>query len=145
MTPAELGVILARATGVDPRVETNDFATDMWMDTIGDLSFAEARDALVQHYRETKDRVYPSDIRTRVKDARRARADALPSNVEIMSDVPNGHPSWAHGLQLRRAAMIDDGLSLNEAREKYPAPPIRPELSEDGTPEVTATRTAGGQ
>lgn len=117
---------MAAATALDPRVEVFDLAVEMWWRIIGSLDAEDAADALVGHYRESSDRVMPADIVRRAREARRARAEAIPPNDEVMADAPRRFVAgdWVRALQARRAAMIDDRVSLEEARRRYPVPEL---------------------
>lgn len=44
-----------------------------WQALIGDLSFADARAAVADYYRESREWIMPADVRTRVKAMRRER------------------------------------------------------------------------
>lgn len=49
-----------------------------WQSAVGDLDFPDARDAVVQHYRNTRDWIMPSDVRRLVKAIRDARLTLAP-------------------------------------------------------------------
>jgi hypothetical protein len=72
MTKAEVALLLAAAAGRDRRTigETDVLA---WHEDIGDLDYADAREALRQHYRETTEWVMPAHIRRLVRQIRDER------------------------------------------------------------------------
>lgn len=89
MNKSEVAVLLGLAAARDQRTvgETDVLA---WHEDVGDLDFADAREALRRHYRESTDRIMPAHVRrlTRlVRDEQRRLAGqhevrALPSRFE---------------------------------------------------------------
>lgn len=134
MTLDELTDFLAKATAVDARVETNEFAYEMWRLTVGHLRADDALAALVDHHQKSTERVMPADIVRGAKVYSEARWAALPTDEETMADCQGLHHGLAVKLyQRRRRAMADDGLSLAEARAAYPPPPHPEAITSDST------------
>lgn len=88
MTRAEVAMLLSAAAGRDQRT-IGEADVMAWHEDIGDLNYADSREALVRHYRNSTDRVMPAHIRRLVKAIREERgrveaheARALPGRFE---------------------------------------------------------------
>lgn len=95
MTKAQVARLLAVCAAFDQRTsgEEDDVA---WLAAIGDLDFAEARDAVIGYYQENRERIMPSDIRQRVRDVHNARLAAV-GDIEIpeeLADKPIEARNW---------------------------------------------------
>jgi hypothetical protein len=78
MNAAEVGDLLARMALVDNRKPPEDDEAKAamimtWVELIGDLNYADAVQAVRDHYRESREWLMPSDIRQRVKAIREER------------------------------------------------------------------------
>lgn len=106
MTKAEVARILAVAAAFDQRTtgEEDDIA---WLAAIGDLNFTDAREAVIAHYRESRERIMPADIRHGVKAIRKARIEAAPP-VEIPEHLAD-RPLEAREWKQRTLHAIADG------------------------------------
>lgn len=90
MTYDEVCDILAVAAAYDRRT-IGEADSEAWEAAVGDLPFRDARDAVVAHYRESREWVMPSDIRQRVKavQAERLRVTPIPPPPpELLDDPP---------------------------------------------------------
>jgi hypothetical protein len=95
---------------MDPRVEVSDEAIAAWHMLIGDLAYSDARTAVVEHYRESPDRVMGSDIHARVKAIREARLVNV-DQARLMEDVdPDDGRAWVAELQARLKAIADGAM-----------------------------------
>src|SRR6266851_2756911 len=50
-----------------------------WHALVGDLSFTDAREAVITYYRESREWIMPADVRNRVREIRKIRIDAAPA------------------------------------------------------------------
>jgi hypothetical protein len=72
VTPREVAKVLAKAAVFDQRnVDAPDVAA--WQETIGDLAFGDAIQAVSEHYRATSERITPAELRRVVHEAVAAR------------------------------------------------------------------------
>ena len=69
MRKDELALVLTKAAAFDYR-NISEADVEAWMLVIGDLTFAECDAAVVEYYKENRERIMPSDIRQRVMGAR---------------------------------------------------------------------------
>jgi hypothetical protein len=72
MNRSEIAKILALAAARDLRT-VGDVDVLAWHEDIGDLDFADAREAVTRHYRESTDRLMPAHVRRLVKLVREER------------------------------------------------------------------------
>jgi hypothetical protein len=113
MTLDEVAALLAVCAAYDARtVGPTDL--DAWEAIVGDVTFADARDAALAHYSESRDRVMPVDIRQRVRAMRLARLENV-QDIDLVRDVDPDDPHWHRILQGRRQALMD-GLPLEQAK-----------------------------
>lgn len=75
MTPAQAAALLTIAAAIDNRKPDEDQAK-AWALVLDGLPFEECRDAVVAHYRSSRDWLMPSDIVSRVSATRIKRWDA---------------------------------------------------------------------
>lgn len=96
MTPEEVFDLLSYMASRDRRtVGKADVAA--WFEDVGDLEYADAREAVRLHFRETADWLMPVHIRQRVKDI---RADRLKnSDLAIPVGDPDDREAWAKSLR----------------------------------------------
>lgn len=75
MTPAEAQMLLGIAASFDNR-KPNEEAAIAWAAVLDDYDYTECRDAVVDHYRESREWIMPADVvaRVRHKIAERFRA-----------------------------------------------------------------------
>lgn len=113
MNPQETGQVLALCAAYDSRtVGTSDILA--WHDVIGDVAYADAAQAVKDHYRDCRERITVADIRDRVKAMRRARLVNV-EDIDLVRDVDPDDPQWHRILQGRRAALMD-GVPLEQAK-----------------------------
>lgn len=72
MNASEAAALLAIAAAFDNRKPDAD-AASAWAVALDELPAADCRDAIVQHYRESRDWLMPSDVIRRVKKMRTER------------------------------------------------------------------------
>lgn len=86
-----------------------------WLEVIGDITHADAAQAVKDHYRETRERVMPADIRERVRAMRLARVKDV-QDVDLVRDIdPEDTGTWVRVLQARRRAVLD-GVPVEQAK-----------------------------
>lgn len=83
MTGDEIGKLLGLMALADNRKPPEDdegrrVMIEFWLRMVGDLTYADASEAVLAHYRESREWVMPSDIRERVKAVRAERLDQTP-------------------------------------------------------------------
>ena len=103
-----------------------------WLKVIGDLDYADCETAVLAHYRETRERIMPADVRIRVKALRRERLsrEIVPAPPAEVTDEPGRYKAaLEEGIH-----KIADGLSIPRAI----AGPVR----EDEPPETWAQARA---
>jgi hypothetical protein len=110
----EIGALLAICATFDYR---NPGTVDLeaWEAVLGDLTFADAREAVLAYYRANRERIMPADVRRGVSVIRRARVE----RVRDEDLLPDAHPTLspamiARVLQARRALVLN-GMSPQDA------------------------------
>ena len=78
MNGAEVGKLLGLMALADNRKPPEDenarrALIAFWLSMVGDLSYADAAEAVQAHYRESREWIMPSDIRRRVREIRAER------------------------------------------------------------------------
>jgi hypothetical protein len=110
----EVGALLAICAAFDYR---NPGAIDLeaWEAAVGDLAFADAREAVVTHYRSSRERIMPADVRRGVSVIRRSRVERL-SYEDLLPDgnLALGPRHATRILQLRRSLILD-GMPVEDA------------------------------
>ena len=81
-----------------------------WLGMVGDLTYADAAQAVQGHYRESREWIMPADIRRLVADIRQERLRAA-GPVEIPEELAD-RPLEALAWKQRRLADIADGQVL---------------------------------
>jgi hypothetical protein len=89
-----------------------------WSLAVGDLSFADSQQAVVTHYRETREWIMPSDIRGRVKAIRGERLRCTP--IPPPPPELRGKPAEYRRYLRETARRIADGLPAAAAIEARP-------------------------
>lgn len=77
-----------------------------WHSVVGDLRFADARQAMLGHYADTRERVMPADVRRRVRELRAGRVQA----AEIPPPPPEllrNSRAYCEALQAAETAIAD--------------------------------------
>lgn len=110
MTRDEVIDLLTIIAATDKRtVGQSDVA--LWCEYVGDQSFADAKAAVVEHYRRSRDWLMPVDVVEGVQRIRRARVAAAPPPLPAVDpdDVP------AYQIERRRLlTAIADGPNPNQ-------------------------------
>lgn len=118
MTPDEVLDLLTLIAVRDNRTVGRTTAV-VWHEDIGDLDFADCREAVARHYRESTDWLMPATIHRLVKAIRAER-------LEGFRYVPTpGHTDYLADLRAQIAAVG------NGRREAVPALPAGPDRSEE--------------
>lgn len=106
MTPAEAGKLLGLMAMYDNR--TVDAAVvAAWLKAIGDLAYADCETAIYAHYRESRERIWPADIREGVARIRKDRLEAA-GPITIPEELAD-HPAEALAWKQETQAAIMDG------------------------------------
>lgn len=123
MTADEVGKLLGLMALADNRKPPEDdegrkAMIGFWLGMIGDLSYADAVQAVRDHYRESREWIMPADVRRGVKAIRQARLDAAgPTEIPPeLADRPIEAREW---LQRTRDAIADGQeppLAIGSAR-----------------------------
>ena len=95
MTPDETVDLLTLVQSYDRRtVGEADVAA--WHLAIGDQPYADAQNAVIAHYRESREWIMPADIRQRVREIRQGRLDITPvppAPPEVAAN-PDAYRKW---------------------------------------------------
>lgn len=108
MTRDEVIDLLSLMASYDRRT-AGEVDIDAWGLAVGDLPFADARDAVIGHYRESADWIMPAHVRRRV-DAVRAARLAAAGNLEelIPEDLADRPIEYTQRLQQLTEATRDE-------------------------------------
>lgn len=116
MTSDEVGLLLGLMALADNRKPPEDdegrkAMIGFWLSMVGDLTYADAAQAVQEHYRESRDWIMPADIRRRVKEMRaeRLRLHPVPAPPADLLDDP---PAYRKALRESAQAIAsgeDDG------------------------------------
>ena len=112
MTPSEAAVALGMCAAFDRRTvgETDARA---WAEALPDIDLADAKRAIVAHYRERRDWLMPADIYQAVKAERRARLAV----GTITDGIPDADPDDPAAYT---AALRDNRLRIAAGESTYP-------------------------
>jgi hypothetical protein len=147
--------ILKTAAAYDQRTIGKTDAV-AWHAVIGDLPFADAQQAVFAYYAESRERIMPADVRSRVKAMRRDRLarEVVPA-PEVDPDSPQSYRTalaamirkLGDGLSVRRAigGPVREGPppeAFTAALEAMPKPPTKQELAAQQAAESRAGREA---
>lgn len=117
MNRAEVAQLLAVMQTYDQRTvgETDVIS---WHGAVGDLTFIEGRNAIVEHYKTSTDRIMPAHMRNLALTARRAaageeRQHELESRVGVRSDRRGPMPTWFR-------SMFEQSLAETRASGRFP-------------------------
>lgn len=115
MNTAQAAQLLAMAAAYDNR-NASEIAARAWAEALDDVRFEDARYALIEHYKRSRQWLMPAEIREGVRALREQRT--------LRGRVRLGHPPAdlepeAHTEFLRLSdRLLGDGLSPTEARAK---------------------------
>lgn len=125
MTPDQIVDLLTVAAAFDQRTVGEGDAM-AWHSVLGDLNFTDAKQAVLGHYADTRERVMPADIRSRVlaiRDRRLQDTEIPPPPVELL-DNPAAYSAALHAA----AVAIADGRDPEAAMRVIARTAARPEL-----------------
>ena len=106
MTPAQAQALLTVAAAFDNRKPDPDAAM-AWSLALDGYGFEDCRDAIVAHYRTTRDWIMPSDVTTAVKRTRGSRIEDAPPPSPPPGLDPDRTGDYAHWLAGVRRAIAD--------------------------------------
>jgi hypothetical protein len=122
-----------------------------WKLAVGDLDFADAQAAAVEHYRESADWITPAHVRKLVRAARNARQDrviASPPPPDLTDDpaayreaLKANIQSVAEGFGMRKAlagTQAEPPEAWRRAREAVE--PLRPDKRQDALRQASESR-----
>jgi hypothetical protein len=132
---AQVAAVVAKIRLGDNRETSREVILE-WVDSIGDLDFDDAVEAVRMHRRETTDYLTPAHVRTNVKRVRAARtpsndttperfkqleAGVIPSapkpeNWDSMCAAWNDPAAFAREVAVYNAQLIAAGFAPTEAR-----------------------------
>jgi hypothetical protein len=126
-TGKEASELLAFCAAFDRRtVGKSDVAA--WLQALGDLGYAECRDAVIAHYRDSREFIMPADIRARVKRVRRDQSERDRARIVLdpaayRASVEARDKAFLARLTAagRRLGVITPGLRQIEAPKPVPA------------------------
>lgn len=125
MTPDETVDLLTVAAAFDQRTVGEGDAM-AWHAVLGDLIFADAKQAVIGHYTDTRERVMPADIRQRVKTIRANRLQDTEVPADLLVPFVDDPPAYLRALRAAELA-IADGRDPRAALQAI-IRPARPEL-----------------
>lgn len=105
--------VLALCAAFDRRT-VGEADAHAWHDVIGDLDFEDAKRAVRDHYRASREFVMPSDVRQRVVEIRKHRLAAVGDDAAVPDADPDDVPAYLEALRagrMRRAGA--DGRPRN--------------------------------
>lgn len=113
MNRDETGALLAVISAADKRRMFDDLDVTTWFHLLHDLQFADARDAVLAHYRDSSLSVMPAEVRDRVWKVRAQR------RASVVQPHPPFDPDTEQAL-CREWGMawndaICDGATVDEA------------------------------
>lgn len=137
MRPAEMADLLNFISATDGRNLTPQMP-HAWMEHIGDLDYADAKDAVRHHFRSSTEWLMPAHIANRVEAVRRRRiaaASPIEVNAADSGDV-------AHELETRKR-LIDAIAAGRMTKHQFMAYKAGNEPLEtlSGAHQLTTTRT----
>ena len=152
MTPADAAKVLAKAAAFDQRtIGRTDIAA--WHEALSDIAASDALDAVTMHYRASRDRLVPADVRRIAVAKRNARHDraaiTTPSGVatedrstevkeliaSVVASLPTSESDRIHGRAVARArrerGRQDSGRTLKKKPKRKPPTDYPPPQSND--------------
>lgn len=121
MTPAEASALLTIASGFDNRRVDPDVARS-WAVALDDVRFEDARDAVVAHYRASREWLMPVHILDAVK---RVRAGRIAAGEADLIPPPELSPRETQEWMRDARQALGDGRSpaeINPAAQLHPRP-----------------------
>lgn len=120
MTPAEAQMLLGIAASFDNRKPSEEAAI-AWSHALGELPFADCRDAVVAHYRRSTDWIMPGHIITAVKQVRAKRIEDHPPLTPPPDLDPIETTAWLRGARRRIAdgEVVDCDAAYGELTTRH--------------------------
>lgn len=117
MSPDETIDLLTVAAAFDQRTVGEGDAM-AWYAVVGDLDFADAKQAVIGHYTDTTERIMPAHVRTRVRAIRKDRLarEIVPAPPPELTDEPGRYQALIQANVKR----IADGFSVRPAIDRGP-------------------------
>ena len=115
MTPAETAKVLVKASAYDLRT-VGQVDVIAWHEALSDIDFADALDAVTQHFRDSTERLMPAHVRRLAIAARQHRAGALPA-LELPPGVPLERRSANGEIEHLRQILPGTGREILRRRE----------------------------
>ena len=110
MNRTEIVVLLTLAAAFDYR-KVGDADVEAWYLALDDIALDDAKQAVVAHYRETRERLMPSDVRQIVRDKVAAEKRANRQPPPALALTSRFEPDEVRGLKLARGqAMMAEVL-----------------------------------
>lgn len=106
MNRTETALALTLTAAIDRRT-IGETDVEAWHLTLGDLDYADVRDAIAEHYRTSRVWLMPADIRERVHQARRTRLSAVPDPLPDAD--PDDPAAYIAALRAGRSRVADGG------------------------------------
>lgn len=112
MNPSEAAELLGVAATFDRRTVGESDAV-AWAAALHDITLDDAKRAVVEHYRESREWIMPADVRRRVKAAREARMarHAVPPPPPELAD----RPAEYRAALKRDISRLADGWGISNA------------------------------
>lgn len=131
MTRSEIALLLGLAAARDNR-RVDEVMVAAWHEDLGDLDFADAREALRRHYRESTERVMPAHIRQLVRAIRQERRRGSPHEIRALPS--RFEPDATRSVRVREGvARCREVLASVMARRAAARQADRPTISEETT------------
>lgn len=118
MTPGEMARVLAKCAAYDQRT-IGDADVAAWHEAVGDLGYDDALAAVTRHYRTSRDRMWPADLREQVVAIRNARHQDEPHEIRAL-------PSRFEADQIRDQRIRDNVRRLAAGMTVPDDPPDDP-------------------
>lgn len=136
MTPAESAGLLTVAAAFDNRKPDEDQAR-AWALALDGLRFIDCREAIVNHYRGSREWMMPVDVIRAVKKLRAARLAAY-GTPEPPAHIDPDDTAALHAWQLRMRADIADGTVTRETHPVAELEPMPRRAAEDRVKAIRA-------
>lgn len=111
MKPSEASALLTYAAAFEPNLVLSDEVAIIWADVLGDMTYADAEDAVKAHYRESRYPIRPADIVQGVESIHRQR-------VRDAGEVPDPPDDLAPGTYHLWLKAYWRGVKAGEGREQ---------------------------
>lgn len=106
MNRAETARLLTMCAAYDNRTPS-EAAVIAWHEALADLAFEDAKTAVVDHYRASREWIMPADVRQRIVEIRRHRLAALGDDAAVPDADPDDVEAYLKALRegrMRRAS-----------------------------------------